>query len=282
MTKLKEFLLINLGLFFTAMGIYFFKTPNKFAMGGVSGLAIIISNIASNISVGPVMMIINAILLIVGFIFIGRDFGSKTVYSSFVLSGMVWALEKIYPMSQSLTGDMFLDLIYAVIFPGIGSAIVFNQGASTGGTDILAKILTKYMHVNIGKTLLMSDFLITFAAALVFGIKIGLYSILGLMLKAFIIDMVIDNLNVSKNMVIVSSKPQEVKDYIVNVLKRGATIHNAKGAFTNEDKEVITTVVSRKQAIALRLYIRKIDPKSFISITNTSEIIGKGFRNVDI
>lgn len=282
MEKFKGFLLINIGLFFTAVGIYFFKMPNNFAMGGVSGLAIILKNFTIGISVGPIMMIINIALLVVGFIFIGSSFGSKTVYSSFMLSGMVWLLERVYPMGHSLTDDMFLEMIFAVLLPGIGSAIVFNQGASTGGTDIIAKILTKYMHVNIGKTLLMADFLITCTAGIVFGIKIGLYSILGLLLKAFVIDMVIENLNISKNMVIVSSKPEEVREYIVKVLKRGATIHLAKGAFANEEKVVITTVVSRKQAIALRLFIKKIDEKAFISITNTSEIIGKGFRNVDI
>lgn len=282
MEKIKNFLLINLGLFCTALGIYFFKKPNNYAMGGVSGLAIILSHFAKDMPVGTIMMVINTVLLVVGFAFIGRDFGSKTVYSSFALSGMVWFLEKVCPIKQSLTGDMFLDLIFAVVLPGIGSAIVFNLNASSGGTDIIAKILTKYMHVNIGKTLLMADFSITLAATAVFGIKIGLYSILGLFLKAFIIDMVIDNLNVSKNMVIVSNKPDEVKDYIIRVLNRGATIHDARGAYTDEPKEVITTVVSRKQAIALRLYIRSIDEKAFISITNTSEIIGKGFRNVDI
>ena len=282
MEKIKNFLLINVGLFCTALGIYYFKKPDNFAMGGVSGLAIIISNYAKDMPIGTIMMIINVVLLLVGFAFVGRDFGSKTVYSSFALSGMVWFLEKVYPINQSLTGDMFLDLIFAVILPGIGSALVFNLGASTGGTDIIAKILTKYMHVNIGKTLLMADFSITCAAVVVFGIKIGLYSILGLFLKAFIVDMVIDNLNVSKNMVIVSNKPEEVKAYIINVLKRGATVHDARGAYTNEPKEVITTIVSRKQAIALRLFIRGIDEKAFISITNTSEIIGKGFRNVDI
>jgi len=279
--KLKSFLLINLGLFSTALGIYFFKMPNKFAMGGVSGLAIVIRYFAPNASVGYIMTLINVVLIVLGFLFIGKNFGNKTVYSSFALSGMVWLLEKIYPMPHALTDDMFLELIFAVLLPGIGSAIVFNLGASTGGTDIIAKILTKYMHVNIGKTLLMADFLITCSATIVFGIKIGLYSLLGLLMKAFVIDGVIENLNISKNMVIVSNSAEEVKNYIVKELKRGATIHMAKGAFTNEEKEVITTIVNRREAVALRLFIRKIDPKAFISITNTSEIVGKGFRNVD-
>ncbi|MDF2987531.1 MAG: hypothetical protein K0R50_3041 [Eubacterium sp.] len=280
--KVKEFLLINAGLLLVALGIFFFKIPNNFATGGVSGLAIIIGHFFKQISVGPLMLIINIVLLIVGFIFVGFNFTSKTVYSSFALSGMVWLLEKIYPMTQSLTGDTFLELIFAIILPGIGSAIVFNQNASTGGTDIIAKILNKYMHINIGKTLLMADFLITLAAGVIFGIRIGMYSVLGLFMKGFVIDVVIESMNISKQIVIISKNSEEIKNYIVNKLHRGATIHSARGAFTDDEKEVITTIVNRRQAIALRIFIKDIDKKAFISITNASEIIGKGFRASDI
>lgn len=282
MEKFKEFILINVGLFFVAVGIYFFKVPNNFATGGVSGLAIVAKHFMPGLSVGPIMLIINIALMVVGFFFLGPGFGSKTIYSSFMLSGMVWVLEKIYPMTLPLTNDTLLELIFSILLPGIGSAIVFNLNSSTGGTDIIAKILTKYMHVNIGKTLLMTDFFIAMSAGLVFGIRVGMYSVFGLLLKAFIVDLVMESLNISKQMVIISNRPEEIKVFIVKTLKRGATIHFAKGAFTDEEKEVITTIVSRRQAIALRLFIKELDPKSFISITNTSEIIGKGFRNVDI
>ncbi|WHH58667.1 YitT family protein [Petroclostridium sp. X23] len=279
--KIKAFLLINIGLLFVALGIFFFKIPNNFATGGVSGIAMIMSYFFSTISVGPFMLIINIVLLIAGFIFIGFNFGSKTAYSSFVLSGMVWLLEKVCPpISQPLTGDTFLELIFAIVLPAIGSAIVFNQNASTGGTDIIAKILNKYMHVNIGKTLLIADFLITLIAGAVFGIRIGMYSMLGLFMKGFIVDLAIEGMNISKEIVIISEKPEQIKHYIVKELHRGATIYSARGAFTDEEKEVITTIVNRRQAVALRSYIRSIDDKAFMSITNTSEIIGKGFRTL--
>lgn len=280
--RIKEFLLINLGLLLVALGIFFFKVPNNFATGGVSGLAIIISHFFKQISVGPLMLIINIVLLVAGYFFIGFNFASKTFYSSFALSGMVWLLEKIHPMTHPLTNDTFLELIFAIFLPGIGSAIVFNLNASTGGTDIVAKILNKYMHVNIGKTLLMADLVITLAAGVVFGIRIGMYSILGLFLKAFIIDVVIESMNISKQMVIISRKSEEIKNFIVNQLHRGATIHSATGAFTDDEKEVITTIVNRRQAVSLRLFIRDKDSKAFISITNASEIIGKGFRALDL
>ena len=275
-----DFILINVGLILVGIGICLFKIPNNFATGGVSGLAIIASSFFKDIDVGPMMLIINIVLLIVGFIFLGPDFGSKTVYSSFALSGIVWAIQKIYPLKHSLTDDMMLELIFSIIFPAIGSAIVFNLNASTGGTDIVAKILSKHTNLNIGKTLLMTDFLIAAGAGAVFGIKIGMYSILGLSLKAFVIDLVMEGFNVSKQFVIISSKSEDIKEYIVNQLHRGATIYKAEGAFSHKPEDVISTVLSRRQAIKLRTYIRSIDDSAFITISNTSETIGKGFRSI--
>ncbi|AEY67855.1 YitT family protein [Clostridium sp. BNL1100] len=278
--NIRDFILINVGLLLVGIGICLFKIPNNFATGGVSGLAIIASSFFKDIDVGPMMLIINVALLIVGFIFLGPDFGSKTMYSSFALSGIVWAIQKIYPLKHSLTDDMMLELIFSIIFPAIGSAIVFNLNASTGGTDIVAKILSKHTNLNIGKTLLLTDFLIAAGAGAVFGIKIGMYSILGLSLKAFVIDLVMEGFNVSKQFVIISSKSDEIKEFIVTQLHRGATIYKAEGAFTHKTEDVISTVLSRRQAIKLRTYIRSIDDSAFITISNTSETIGKGFRSI--
>lgn len=280
MKQVKSFLLINLGLLLTAASIHFFKAPNNFDTGGVSGLAIVIGHYFPNLTIGPLMLIINIILLLAGFGFIGRSFGSKTVYSSFALSGIVWVLDKLFPLSKPLTGDLMLELAFAIILPAVGSAIVFNQDASTGGTDIVAKVLSKLTSLDIGKALLVADFVITLAAFFVFGIRIGLYCMLGLLIKGFLIDSVIEGFNIRKQMVIISDYPEMIKVYIIKNLHRGATIHTAKGAFTDEEKHVITTVVTRRQAIALRNYIREVDRNSFITITNTSEIIGKGFRSV--
>ena len=278
--KLKDFLLINLGLALVAAGIHFFKIPNHFATGGVSGLAIVIRHFFPRIAVGPLMLIINILLLIAGYALIGRIFGSKTVYSSFALSGMVWLLGKIYPVNTPFTNDTMLELILSILLPAVGSAITFNLNASTGGTDIVAKVLNKLTDIDIGKALLLADLAITLSAGFVYGIRIGMYSFLGLVLKGFVIDSVIEGLNLRKQLVIISEKPELIQEYIINNLHRGATIHIAYGAFTDDEKHVITTVVTRGQAIALRKYIREIDSKSFITITNTSEIIGKGFRSI--
>jgi uncharacterized membrane-anchored protein YitT (DUF2179 family) len=278
-TKIKEFLLINLGLALVAAGIHFFKIPNHFATGGVSGMAIVIQHFSPEIAIGPLMLIINILFLITGYALIGRNFGSKTVYSSLTLSSMVWLLDKIYPINKPFTNDTMLELILAILLPAIGSAITFNQNASTGGTDIVAKVLNKLTNIDIGKALLLADFIIAILAGFVYGIRIGLYSFLGLILKAFVIDSVIEGLNLRKQLVIISEKPELIQEYILKVLHRGATIHIAYGAFSNDEKHVITTIVTRGQAFALRKYIREIDPKSFITITNTSEIIGKGFHS---
>jgi uncharacterized membrane-anchored protein YitT (DUF2179 family) len=278
---IRDFSLINLGLILVSIGICLFKIPNKFATGGVSGLAIISSNFFPKIDVGPMMLIINIILIIIGYFFLGSNFGSKTVYSSFVLSGLVWAIQRIFPLDKPLTNDMMLELVFSIIFPAVGSAIIFNCNASTGGTDIIAKILSKFTCLNIGKTLLLSDFIISASAGVVFGIKIGLYSVLGLIMKAFMIDLVMEGLNVSKQMVIISSKPKEIEEFIVSSLHRGATVYKAEGAFTHKEEEVISTILGRRQAIKLRTFIRSIDPSAFITISNTSETIGKGFRNIN-
>lgn len=279
--QVRDFLLINLGLLLVAIGIFLFKIPNNYATGGVSGLAIIVSSFFPNIDVGPMMLIINIILILIGFFFLGSDFGSKTFYSSFALAGIVWALQKIFPISSPLTDDKLLELIYSILLPAIGSAIIFNLNASTGGTDIVAKILSKHTSLNIGKTLLLTDSLIAAGAGVVFGIKIGMYSVLGLIIKSFMIDLVIEGLNVSKQLIIISSKPKEIENHIVSQLHRGATVYKAEGAFTHKSQEVITTVLSRRQAIKLRTFIRSIDHSAFITISNTSETIGKGFRSID-
>lgn len=280
MKKVGEFLLINLGLLLTAAGIHFFKVPNSFATGGVSGLAIVLLHFFPSISIGPIMLVINIILLIIGFALIGRTFGSKTFYSSVALSGMVWLLDRIIPMTRPLTNDTMLELFFAIILPAVGSAIVFNQNASTGGTDIVARILNKLTSIDIGKALLLSDFAITIAAGAVYGVRIGMYSVLGLILKGFIIDTVMEGFNLRKQVVVISNKPDQVRQYIIDNLHRGATVQIAYGAFTNEEKRVLTTVVNRRQAVALRQFIREIDKSAFITITNTSEIIGKGFRTI--
>lgn len=282
MKLFKELMITNLGLFFVAVGICIFKIPNKFVLGGVSGLAIVLEHFFKNAPIGLLMLIINIVLVGVGVAIVGFDFGARTLYSSVTLSSMVWILQILFPLSKPLTNQTFLELLYAILLPAIGTAIVFNQGSSTGGTDVLARILTKFTHIHVGKTLLIIDFFITIFAWFIFGIEIGMFCTLGLVIKAFLIDLVIEGLNIGKQVVIVCSNPKIIKEFILKKLTRGATIHTAVGGYSDETKYVITTIVNRQQAIMLRSFVKKHEPMAFVTITNTSEIIGKGFRNQEL
>ncbi len=274
------FLLLNAGLLVTAMGIAFFKTPNHFAFGGTSGVSIILSTLFPSLNVGGFMWIVNAVLVLLGFLFLGPKAMGWTIYSSFALSFYVSLCELVVPLSAPLTGDKFLELCFAVILPAIGSAIVFNIGASTGGTDILAMILHKYTSLEIGKALMVSDVGIVLIAAWLYGPATGLYCILGMILKCTVVDSAIESLNLRKVCTVISSCPDEVEKFIIGVLHRSATEQEAYGAYKHQTEKILMTVLTRREAALLRNFLRRKDPKAFITIVNSSEIIGKGFRSI--
>lgn len=278
--KLKFFALLNAGLFLTALGIELFKTPNHFAFGGTSGLSIVLAAVFPNLPVSAFMWILNMALVVLGFVFLGVRSMGWTIYSSIALSFFVSLCELAFPLSAPLTSDVFLELCFAVILPAIGSAIVFNIGASTGGTDIVAMILSKYTSLEVGRALMLSDLGIVLAAAIVFGPQVGLYSILGMILKSTVVDSAIESLNLRKVCTVVTRNPGPARDFIVEVLKRSATEQNATGAYTREPAWVLMTVLTRHQAALLRDFLRKNDPHAFITIVNSSEIVGKGFRSI--
>ena len=276
--RIRDFFLLTVGTLMVVVGVYFFKFPNNFSTGGVSGISVILGALLPGISTGQLVLGINLALLLVGFLVFGRGFGIKTVYCSLLMSFSIYILERAMPLTAPLTSQPMLDLVFSVILPAVGSAILFNCQGSTGGTDIVAMIFKKYTSVDIGKALFCTDFLIATAAGVVFGIETGLFSLLGLLAKALVVDSVIENIHLSKYFTIVTHKPDEVVDFIKGTLNRSATILTGEGAFTHEGRKVILTVMGRAQAVKLRLYIRSIDPNAFIVISNTSEIIGKGFR----
>ena len=210
----------------------------------------------------------------------GKGFGVRTVYSSMLLSVALSGMEYLWPLDKPLTDDPLLELIFAIVLPGLGSAILFNIGASSGGTDVVAMILKKFTSVNIGNALLLSDLLITLSAFFIFDIKTFLFSMLGLFSKSLVIDNVIESINLCKYFNVVCSSPEPICDYIVHKLGRSATVCEAEGAFSHDKKYIICTVLKRYQAVQLRQYIKQVEPGAFILISNTSEIIGKGFHSV--
>lgn len=278
-SKLKNFSLLTISTLIMAVGIYFFKFANNFTFGGITGIAVLVAKFLP-ISASDFSFVVNILLLIIGWIVLGKSFAEKTAYSTILLSISLSLLERIYPMSHPLTNEPLLELIFAILLPALGSAILFNIGASSGGTDVIAMILKKYTSVDIGNGLMISDLIFTLAGFLVFNVKTGLYSLFGLIMRSALIDNFIESFNRSKYFHVVTSNATCICDFIQNDLQRGATIVNATGAFTGDDKYIILTVLSPSQAVKLRNFIKEHDPKAFLLVSNTSEIIGKGFHSV--
>ena len=275
----KNFLLLTASTLIMAVGIYFFKFANNFTFGGITGLAVTIAKFTP-LSASDFSFIANILLLIIGWIILGKTFAVKTAYSTILLSVTLSVLERVYPMSHPLTNEPLLELVFAILLPALGSAVLFNIGASSGGTDVIAMILKKYTSVDIGRGLMISDILCTLSAFFVFDVKTGLYSLLGLIMRSALIDNFIESLNRSKYFHVVCSEPKEICKFIEKELGRGATLVNAKGAFTGNNKYIILTVLSPSQAVKLRNFIKENSPGAFLLISNTSEIIGKGFHSV--
>lgn len=278
-TGIKFFAYLNFGLILTAVGIMVFKAPNHFALGGTSGLSIILSTLFPRFPVSAFMWIVNAILVVLGLIFLDKKTIGWTVFSSFALSAYVTLLEWLMPLVQPLTNDTLLELCFAVLLPAIGSAIVFDIGSSTGGTDILAMILKKYTSLEIGKALMVSDSAIVAVAFVLYGPRTGLYCVLGLLGKAFVVDNVIESLNLRKVCTVISRNPEDVLTFLVRDLERTATVRDAVGGFTMRPEKEVVTVLTRREAAQLRIWLKRNDPKAFVTIVNSSEIIGKGFRS---
>lgn len=272
-----EFMLITASTLIVAFGTYVFKFPNNFSFGGVTGIAVIIAKIIP-VSASTITFVINMALLVLGFMFLGKSFGLKTVYTSILLSAALSLMEKFFPMTAPLTNEPLLELTYAVFVPAFGMAVLFNIGASSGGTDIIAMIMKKYTSFNIGSALFASDLIVVILSFLVFDMKTGLFSFLGLMLKSLVVDSVIESINRCKYFNVVCEEPQPICDFIVKELERSATICRAEGAYAHKERVIIFTALKPSEAIQLRNFVKRTEPTAFILISNTSEIIGKGFQ----
>ena len=278
-SKLKYFLLLTFSTLIMAVGTYFFKFTNNFTFGGITGLAVLVAK-TGLISAGDFNLIASMILLVIGFFVLGKKFAAKTAYCSILLSVALSAMERIWPLDAPLTDQPMLELCFAIALPALGSAILFNIGASSGGTDIIAMILKKYSSFDIGRALLVTDAVITAFSFFVFDVDTGLYSLLGLAIRSFMVDNFIESFNLSKYFTVVCDHPEPICDYIVHTLVRSASVFEARGAYSGKEKHIILTALNRVQAVRLRNFIKQNEPDAFILISNTSEIIGKGFHSV--
>ena len=283
---IRYWVVLNIGIFLLSFSVYFFENPNNFLMGGVSAIAIFLSRVVPVSWLTPAVYLwtINVIIVIIGFIFLGKGIGIKTVYCALMYSLEVWLLGLIYtpPTNPTITGEPFLEAIFACVTAGVGQAIIFYCGASSGGTDIIALIIKKYRKINISFAIIAIDVAVATLSFFKyfdpgFGIKIGMLSILGVTIRAFAIDGIIENIAKTKYVTIITSKPEIAAGIIVNNINRGYTKYKAEGGFTGEEKTIIITVLQRSQAIRLKEKLSKEDPTAFTIITDANEILGNGF-----
>ena len=276
----KEYGLLTLATIGTILENYMFKFPNHFTFGGVTGIAVLLSGVFDG-SPSTYSFIINIILFVLGFLILGKGFGIKSIYVTLLFSVGLEAAQYIYPVTEPITTQPVLDWIFAFVLTAVSSALIFNLGASSGGTDIIALILKKYTKIKIGTALMIVDLVVVVSAFFIYGSTVGCFSLAGYLAKAFFVDNIIEGLNSYKYFTIVSEDADAICGFIQDALNRSATIYTAEGSYTHRKKTVIMTVVNRSQAVKLRNFVRAVEPDSFMMITNSSEIIGNGFRGFE-
>lgn len=275
----RDYALVTLGIALVAFAVEYFYAPNNIAAGGVTGLAIVINKYLSFISIGALVLSMNIILFVVAFIFIGGNFGAKTIYASLGLASFMWVIEK-FLNPVALTKDLMLASIFGTLVSAIGMAIVFNVNASTGGTDILAKILNIFFHTDIGKSLLLVDFTVTLLAGLAYGFDVGLYSLFCVIMNGLAIDRVIEGFNTCKEVTIISCENKIISQFIMNDLGRGCTFLKAIGGYKGNETQVLYAVLGRTEFIKLKEYIKQVDPRAFITVGEVHEVLGEGFKEI--
>jgi uncharacterized membrane-anchored protein YitT (DUF2179 family) len=278
--NLKQWSLITIGVILGAISVEYFFAPNNIAAGGVSGLSIIINKLVPTISISAVNLVLNLILLIISFFILGKSFGNRTAITSIELSLAIWVIEAFFA-PYAITEDLIIATIFGTLISALGMAIVFNNNSSTGGVDIIVKILNKFFHINIGTGILMVDCIIIFMAIIVFGVDIGLYALLSVIILGITVDRFIDGFNSCKEIMVMSSKVEEISRFIMNDLERGCTYLQGKGAFSGKEILVIYTVLGRSEFIKLKMFIKEIDMNAFISVRESYEVLGEGFREIE-
>ena len=273
----KEYVLLTLASVLIIISTWLFKYPNNFTFGGITGLSIVLSRIFE-VPASTLNLVMNAVLLVIGVVVLGKGFAGKTFYVTILSTVGLSALDKIYPITTPLTDEPVIELLFAVAIPAVASAILFNMDASSGGTDIVAMLLKKYTTMEIGTAIFAVDIIITLSAFVAFDFATGLYSVTGLMAKTLIMDGAIENMNLCKYFTIITTNPKPICDFIHHELHRSATIYKAEGAYSHTEKNIVLVVLKRSQAVRLRRFIKDVEPTAFMMITNSSEIIGKGFR----
>ena len=272
---IRELLVMTIATLIIAAAVFFFLIPSHAAVSSVSGLAIVLT-ILSNfvpLSVSVITMILNVILLIAGFLLCGHEFGFKTVYTSILLPVFLGIFEFLLPNNGSISGDALLDVACYIFTVSIGLSILFNMNASSGGLDIVAKILNRYLHMDLGKAMSISGMLVALSSAFVYDKKTVVLSVLGTYLNGMVLDHFIFGQNIKRRVCIISKdKEKQIRDWILYTLKSGATIYKAEGAYGGTFQNEIITIVDKNEYQKLMQYVTKEDPAAFITVYNVNDM----------
>ena len=271
---IRDMAVITFATFIVAVAVFFFMMPNNLAIASIAGLAVVLQKFIP-LSVATISLIFNVGLLIIGFIFVGREFGGKTVYTSVILPIFVGIFEKLFPKYNGLTGDPFLDMICYIFIVSIGLSLLFNHNASSGGLDIIVKILNKYLHIDKGKAMSIAGMLVSLSAIFAYDTKTVVLSVLGTYLNGIILDYFLLGTNIKKKVCILSRKNEEIKKYILKNMHSGATLYKVIGAYNNEEHEEVVAIVNKREYGVLMQFIRRTDPDAFVTVSTINEVMYK-------
>ena len=267
----KEWITITVGTFIVACAVYFFMLPSHVSVGSATALAMVMSNYIP-LPVSVITMIMNIVLLIIGFLLIGPEFGIKTVYCAVLLPALLWVFEQILPDFQSLTQDPVLDVCCYILIVGVGLAMLFSCNASSGGLDIVAKLMNKFLRMELGKAMSLSGMLVAASSALCYDMKIVVISILGTYFGGLLVDHFIFGMDLKRRVCIISSHVDEIVHFILHELHSGASLYDMIGAYDNTVRREINTIVDKHEYRLLMDYVKKVDPKAFITVYSVNEV----------
>ena len=271
---IRDMAVITFATFIVAVAVFFFMMPNNLAIASIAGLAVVLQKFIP-LSVATISLIFNVGLLIIGFVFVGREFGGKTVYTSVILPIFVGIFENLFPKYNGLTGDPFLDMICYIFIVSIGLSLLFNHNASSGGLDIIVKILNKYLHIDKGKAMSIAGMLVSLSAIFAYDTKTVVLSVLGTYLNGIILDYFLFGTNIKKKVCILSAKNEEIKKYILKNMHSGATLYKVIGAYNNEEHEEVVAIVNKREYGVLMQFIRRTDPDAFVTVSTINEVMYK-------
>ncbi len=275
--NLRRIALILIGTLIMTLGSYFFNVPANIAAGGVTGFSQVLVSLMPFMNIGIVMGFLNLVILIIGIIFLGKEFGVYTLIGAVSYSLYMTIFDFLIVLEHPILEDNIANLLIGAVLVGVGLAIVFRQNASTGGTDVIAKIIEKKATINLSKAILIVDTFVILFATSIYGLEKGIYAFISLYVTTYTVDVTIAGFNSKIQMTIISNEADLINNFIFSEIKRGSTFYKASGGYTKQERDILVTIVDKKQYIKIRNFINNVDEDAFVYITNINEVIGYGF-----